>query len=182
LIHVCCTTAVEAAVIGKAAIAYQAVRSEDFDDPLPNQVSHRASDLDQLFALARTAVAGQLGVAEGEAREALARNLAALDGPLACERMVDALEGMGYTERRPDPPGAIRHARGWIENQVRTIGKRINMRRSGHRNSAEYHDHRYPGVGLEQMQAHLVRLRDTLGRFHEVRIDQLSEHIFRVDG
>jgi hypothetical protein len=95
--------------------------------------------------------------------------------------MLDALEGMGYAERRPEPPGAFRYARGWIENQVRTAGKQINMRRRGHRNSIEYHDHRYPGVTLEEMRARVARLRDPLGRFHGIRIRELSEHIFRVE-
>ena len=55
------------------------------------------------------------------------------------------------------------------------------MRRRGHRNSTEYHDHRYPGVTLEEMRARVARLRDALGRFHGIRIRQLFEHIFHVD-
>jgi len=181
LIHVGCTTAVEAAVIRRTAIAYQGARSEAFDDPLPYELSHHAFDLDELIEMTRTAIAGGLGVAGGEDRRVLRRNIAALEGPLASDRMLDALEGMGYAERRPEPPGAARLAQGWIQNQVRTAAKQINMRRRGHRNSIEYHDHRYPGVTLEGMQARAARLRDSLGRFHGIRIRQLSEHIFRVE-
>jgi hypothetical protein len=181
LIHVGCTTAVEAAVIGRPAIAYQSVRSEEFEPPLPYQLSHHAFSLDELLEKTRAAIAGRLGVAGGEDRRILTWNIAALDGPLASERMLDALEGMGYAERRPEPSGTLRHARGWIENQVRTAGKRINMRRRGHRNSIEYHDHRYPGVTLEGMRARVARLRDQLGRFHQIRIGHLSEHILRVE-
>ena len=181
LIHVGCTTAVEAAVIGRPAIAYQSVRSEEFDPPLPYQLSHHAFSLDELLEKTRAALAGGLGVAGGEDRRGLTRNIAALDGPFASDRMLGALEGMGYAERRPGPPGAARYARGWIENQVRTAGKQINMRRRGHRNSTEYHDHRYPGVTLEGMRARMARLRDAIGRFHGTRIQQVSEHIFRVE-
>jgi hypothetical protein len=181
LIHVGCTTAVEAAVIGRPAIAYQSALSEEFDDPLPYQLSHHASSLDELLEKTRAAIAGGLGVAGGEDRRVLTRNIAALDGPFASERMLDALEGMGYAERRPEPSGAARYARGWIENQVRTAGKRINMRRRGHRNSAEYHDHRYPGVTLEGLRERVARLRDQLGRFGGVRVHQLAQHVFRID-
>ena len=180
LIHVGCTTAVEAAVIGRPAIAYQGTLSETFDPPLPYALSHHASSLDELLEKTRAAISGGLGVAGGEDRRVLTRNITALDGHFASERMLDALEGMGYAERRPEPPGAFRYAQGWIENQARTARKRINMRRRGHRNSTEYHDHRYPGVTLEGMRARVARLRDALGRFHGIRIRQLFEHIFRV--
>jgi hypothetical protein len=181
LIHVGCTTAVEAAVIGRPAINYQSACSLEFDPPLPYELSHHAFSLDELLEMTRAAIAGGLGVAGGEDRRVLTRNIAALDGPFASERMLDALEGMGYAERRPEPSGALRYARGWIENQVRTVGKQINMRRRGHRNSTEYHDHRYPGVTLEGMRARVARLRNSLGRFDEIRVRQLSEHIFRVE-
>jgi surface carbohydrate biosynthesis protein len=181
LIHVGCTTAVEAAVIGRPAIAYQAERSEELDDPLPYALSHHAFNLDELLEKTRAAIAGGLGAASDEHRRVLARNIAALDGPFASERMLDALEGMGYAERPPEPPGAARYARGWIENRVRTAAKQINMHRRGHRNSTEYHDHRYPGVTLEGMRARVARLRDQLGRFDGIRIRQLAEHIFHVE-
>jgi surface carbohydrate biosynthesis protein len=181
LVHVGCTTAVEAAVIGRHAIAYHSARSEAFDDPLPYQLSHHAFSLDELQEKVRAATAGGLGVAGGVQRRVLTQNIAALDGPFASERMLDALEGMGYAERRPEPSGALRYAQGWIANRVRTAAKRINMRRRGHRNSTEYHDHRYPGVTLEGMGARLARLRDALGRFHGIRIRQLAEHIYRVE-
>jgi hypothetical protein len=181
LIHVGCTTAVEAAVIGRPAVAYQSARSEEFDDPLPYAVSHYAFSLDELIEKARAATAGGLAVAGGADPSALAKDIAALDGPLASERMLDALEGMGYAERRPERRGPARYAQGWIQNQIRTAAKRINMRRSGHRNSVEYHDHRYPGVTLEGMRARVARLRDQLGRFHGIRIRQHAEHTFWVE-
>jgi surface carbohydrate biosynthesis protein len=181
LIHVGCTTAVDAAVIGTPAINYQSACSLEFDPPLPYQLSHHAFSLDQLLEMTRAAVAGGLGAVGAEGRRVLAHNIAALDGSLASERMLDALEGMGYAERRPERSGALRYSRGWIENQVRTLGKKINMRRSGHRNSTEYHDHRYPGVTLEGMWARVARLRNSLGRFDEIRVRPLSEHIYRIE-
>ena len=181
LIHVGCTTAVEAAVIGTPAINYQSAFSLEFDPPLPYELSHHASSLDELLEMTRSAITGGLGIAGDEERRVLTRNIAALDGPFASERILDALEGMGYAERRPEPPGAARHARGWIENQMRTLGKKLNTRRRGHRNSTEYHDHRYPKVTLEGMRARVARLRSSLGRFDAIRIRQLSKHIFRVE-
>jgi hypothetical protein len=95
--------------------------------------------------------------------------------------MVDALEGMGYGERRPAPTGARRYLRGWLANRKRTARKKRNLGRSGHRNSAEYHDHRYPGVTLDGMRERAGRLRTQLGRFEGIRIRQIAEHIFRIE-
>jgi surface carbohydrate biosynthesis protein len=182
LVHVGCTTAVEAAVIGTPAIAYQAARSEEFDDHLPNALSHHAFDLEELLERTRQVVLGGLGPPGGEARkQLLARHVAALDGPFAAERMLDALEGMGYSEHRPERPALARFVRGWLRNRKRTARKKQNMRRSGHRNSTEYHDHRYPGVTLEGLGKRVARMRDQLGRFDAVRIRQLSQHVFHVD-
>jgi hypothetical protein len=59
--------------------------------------------------------------------------------------------------------------------------KAINMRRSGHRNSIEYHAHRFPDIALEELRERVERLGRQLGRFEKVRVRQLSQHIFSID-
>ena len=55
------------------------------------------------------------------------------------------------------------------------------MRRPGHRNSIEYHAHRFPEVTLAELRGKVERLGRQLGRFEKVRVRQLSQHIFRID-
>ena len=99
LVHNGCTTAVEAFVLGTQAVAYQPVRMEDFDDELPNSLSHRAFSTDDLAQMLRSIVAGKLGSDDyPDRRRRIDRHIAALDGPLAAERMVDVLEQAGYAK------------------------------------------------------------------------------------
>jgi surface carbohydrate biosynthesis protein len=129
-----CTTMIESAVLGTPTIAYQPVMDPRYDDDLPNLVSHRAFTLDDLLAQAEAVMAGDLGaVPEEDRRRVLDRHLAALDGPLAGERIVKVLEEAGYLDDPPLPAPAADFVRGFLHNKVRTLGKKINKRRPGHR-------------------------------------------------
>lgn len=182
VVHVGCTTAVEAAVLGTPAIAYQPVRSDDFDDHLPNALSYRAFDLDGLVACVSAALKGELKPSGSSDRKALLeQHLTALEGPLAVERMVDVLEKAGYATLPPPRAAAQRYIAGWVQTKARTALKKINMRRSGHRNSLGFHDHRFPRVSVGEIDERVQRLGRQLGRFESLRVHQLSEHIFRID-
>ena len=96
VIHNGCTTGVEAYVMRVPAISYRAPVNEDYDYGfyiLPNKISHQCFDFEQLKNLLQKILAGQIGAADGNERRALIEHhLAAQEGPLACERMVDVLE------------------------------------------------------------------------------------------
>jgi hypothetical protein len=95
--------------------------------------------------------------------------------------MIRVLEEMGYPAQSPPAAGLARQLRGRLANRIRTAQKQINMRRSDHRNSIEFHDHRFPRIGLEDLRERMHRLQRLLGRFDDVRVEQISEHIFRLD-
>ncbi|OPX34355.1 MAG: hypothetical protein B1H12_10205, partial [Desulfobacteraceae bacterium 4484_190.2] len=106
---------------------------------------------------------------------------AALDGKLASERIVDVLIEAGYLDRRPEAAPLSNFCKGWIRNRVRTIRKRINMYRPGHRNNIKYHDHRFPGTNIEEISSKLQHFGMLLGgRFKNVRVEQIQKHIFRI--
>jgi surface carbohydrate biosynthesis protein len=182
LVHNGCTTAVEAAVVGTPSVAYQPVTSERFDFHLPNALSERAFDVSEVARLVRAAVSGSLPVRdEEERRRVLERHVAALEGPLAADRMVDVLVGAGFAAAPPPAPSWARHARGSLRTGLRTAKKRRNMRNADHRNSAEFHRHRFPGVTVASLEARIRRFGRQLGRFQQVRVLPLSEHVFRVE-
>lgn len=177
-----CTTMIEAAVLGTPTIAYQPVMGGQYDDDLPNEVSHRAYSLEELCLLVGDIVAGEKGpLDEPVRRQILEPHITALDGRLSCDRMVDVLVEAGYLQSSPPPVPLGTYVRGKFHNRVRTLSKKINMRRPGHRNNFAYHQHRFPGVSTDEIQARIKRLGGLLGRFQDVRVKRLSDYIFRID-
>jgi hypothetical protein len=180
LIHNGCTTAVEAAVLGTAAVEYQPVTSE-LQSPLPNAVSYHASTVEEVTSLARAALEGRLGpLAEEVRRAVLDEHLAALDGPLAAERIVDELVHAGYLEGRPPRAPLGSYARAWFRGNVRTMRKVRYVAEPGHRNSAAFHRHRYPEVSSAELRARIERLGRQLGRFHGIRVRRMGRYLFRI--
>ncbi len=183
LIHNGCTTAVEAAVLGKPAVAYRPVRNATFDLELPNSLSQEASNLEELVSRVRALAGGELGAPNSAARRAiLERHIASLDGPLAADRMVSAICEAGYRDRRPPRPATFRYLQGWLHARGRTAVKQINRRRAGHRNADEFHEHRFPGTSAEELRQRIRRFAAQLGRFGQLRVEDLSNHIFRIRG
>ncbi|MGH8248682.1 MAG: surface carbohydrate biosynthesis protein [Gammaproteobacteria bacterium] len=183
LLHNGCTTAVEAAVLGTPAIAYQPVTSGCFDYPLPNSLSHQAMTSEQVRELLAAVLERDLGpVDESRRRGVFDRHLQSTDGPLAADRVMDVVQKAGYGSGPPAWPGAARFAKGWFVSQMRTLIKHVNMRRRDHWNSAEYHSHRFPEIGADEIDRRIGRLRAQLGRFEGVQARQVSRFLFRVVG
>ncbi|MEA2108636.1 MAG: surface carbohydrate biosynthesis protein [Pseudomonadota bacterium] len=177
-----CTTMIEAAVLGTPTVAYQPVTGGQYDDDLPNEVSYRACSLDELCLQVKEIVNGEKGsMDELERSRILEPHIAALDGRLSCDRMVDVLAEVGYLQGPPPAVPLRKYLRGWLHNRVRKVSKKINMRRPGHRNNFAYHQHRFPGVTADEIQDRIKRLGDILGRFQDVQVKRLSEYIFRID-
>jgi surface carbohydrate biosynthesis protein len=183
LVHNGCTTAVEAAVLDRPAVAYRPLTHSTFDLELPNSLSHETFDLDELVTKVRAIAAGELGASNGGARRAiLERHIASLEGPLAADRMVGAICEAGYHDRTPPRPSILRYLQGWLHARGRTAVKQIYRRRPGHRNADEFHEHRFPGTSVEDLRQRIRRLDDQLGRFGQLRVEEFSSHIFRIDG
>ena len=106
VIHNGCTTGVEAYMMNVPAVSYRAEIDETYDMGfyrLPNLISHQCFDVDHLLETITKIIKGELGAADGDERQALVKQyLAAQDGPLACERIVDVLEKK--IERQPVLP------------------------------------------------------------------------------
>ena len=186
LIHNSCTTGVEAYVMGVPAISYRAAVNEYYDYGfyrLPNLLSHECFDFKELRVTLERILTGELGTADGDERKALIdQYLTAQEGPLACERMVDMLEGMmkGQFEL-PRPPLHDRLA-GWSMSTIRTLIKRAKERIPGSHNRSEFQRHRYPEVSLEEIQARLLRFQKVLGDSKELKVEQISQQFFEISG
>jgi surface carbohydrate biosynthesis protein len=175
-----CTTGVEAFVLGVPSIAYQSVVSERFDGDLPNALSARAFDLDQLNSQIDAVLEGT-PLPDGEERRKRAQqHITSLEGPLASDRIVDVLADLYPAGALPVRPQPLRFATAWLHSEARALVKRARAQIPGNRNSADYQRHRFPGVTLEILRERTDRLARLLNRFDKIRIQQRAEDIFEI--
>jgi surface carbohydrate biosynthesis protein len=184
LIHNGCTTGVEAFVMGVPAISYRATVNDFYDRGfyrLPNLLSHQCFDFEELSITLGKILAGEPPAVNGEERKALIdHHLAATEGPLACERIIDVLEKI--TQRRSKmlkPPLSDRFGGWWVANGRRLI-KQAKAYLPGPHNRPEFQRHRYPGIQLEELHDRLRRFQKLLGSEEELRVKQLYTHIFQI--
>lgn len=184
VIHNGCTTGVEAYMLGVPAITYRAKINDTYDMGfyrLPNLISHACFDLDQLHASLEKIFKGELGAAQGPELESLVnRYLAAQDGPLACERIVDVIEQK--TKSRPvmPTPPIVERMTGKILANSRRIYKNIKQFFPGTHAPPVFHRHRYPGISLQELMNRIDKVQRALGDTNQVKAEQISDQIFMI--
>jgi hypothetical protein len=185
LIHNGCTTGVEAYAMGVPAISYRATVNDFYDlgfYRLPNLLSYQCFDFEELRLTLEKILAGELGGAGGDEREILVKqHLAGLDGPLACERIVDVCEKVidGHFQR--PKPGLLGRWAGYCMANMRTLKRKIKAQLPRARNKPEFHRHRYPEVSLEEMRRRLARFQQVLGDSSKLHLELISDQFFRIN-
>jgi hypothetical protein len=113
-------------------------------------------------------------------KAALEPHIAALEGRLAADRIVDVLDEAGYGKKQPPRPPWSDRFSGWYQTHLRAIKKRINMMRPGHRNNIALHDHRYPGITADEILVIIKRFSQLLDRFHVLKVKKHSKHLYWI--
>lgn len=183
VIHNGCTTAVEAYVLGATAIAYQPVRSNEFDLELPNRLSLRALDLEQLLSTIAARLRGEQPDADptlADRAEVAARHIAGLSGPLAAERIMDAVAAGLEAARAGDHPSRPRRLGAVARARWRALRKLGESYLPGHHNNKSYLRHMFPGVSQAQARDQVASYGAILGRFGSVRVRELFSNVFEV--
>jgi surface carbohydrate biosynthesis protein len=184
LIHNGCTTGVEAYVMGVPAISYRATVNDYYDFGfylLPNLLSHQCFDFEELRITLGKILAGELGAAYGEEREALIeRHLAAQNGQLACERIIDVLEEIMEGRSELPIPALPDRFGGWCRANVRRLMKRTKAYLSDSQPPPEFHRHRYPGISLEELRERILQFQQALGDRRELQVKQTFDKIFKI--
>jgi surface carbohydrate biosynthesis protein len=185
MVHNGCTTGLEAYVLGVPAISYLATFNEYYDyefQGLPTKLSHQCFSFEELERTLTQILAGELDVAEGEERKALIDYyLAAQNGRLACERIVDVLEESGYGKKQPPASPIGTYVQGWALTKLKAAVTNLNMRRPGP-NRLAYHNHRFPEISVAEIEQKVARFGQLLNRFNTIRVEQHSKHLFRING
>jgi surface carbohydrate biosynthesis protein len=184
LIHNGCTTGVEAFVLGVPAVSYRARVNERYDSGfyrLPNLLSYQAFAFEELRNTLAKILAGELGAPDGDQRRVLVDHyLAGLEGPCACERIVDILEEIVQGWSGTPPPTVHRRLVGWSLGNGRRLFKRLILHLPKARVKPHFYRHRYPEVSLEEMRTRLQRFQEVLGETRELKVEQIFPEIFRI--
>lgn len=186
VIHNGCTTGVEAYMMGVPAVSYRAKINEKYDMgfyQLPNLISHQCFDINELHETLTKIFHGELGAANGDERRALVNHyLAAQEGPLACERIVDVLEKKLETQGKlPKPPLRYQLLGRFFANWRRMV-KYFRKQFSGKLAPPEFHRHRYPGISLQELTRRISRVQHALGDTSSINAQQISDQIFLIMG
>ena len=114
-------------------------------------------------------------------RKALMDNhLAALDGPLACERIVDVLV-KAVDELKLSPQPLLRNRlNGWFKTTKRRIRQRYKSYQPGSLKSQAFERHRYPPIEAGEIQARLARFQQILNYTTELRVEPFFGKLFRI--
>jgi len=184
LIHNGCTTGVEAYVMRVPAISYRATINEAYDNGfyrLPNKLSHQSFDFEELRVMLQRILTGDLGVADGDQREALIDHyLVAQDGPLACDRMVDVFEDMLENRSKSSALGLRDRIGGWYGATRRGLRKKYKSHSRGSHLKPEFQQHRYPEISLEDVRRRISRFQQILGDKKELRAERIFKQFFRI--
>jgi len=186
LVHNSCTTGVEAFVMGVPAITYRASINEIYDFGfyrLPNQISHPCFNLDELIVSLKNILKGNFSPAGGDDRKKLVEKyLAAREGPLACERIVDVLAKIVEDQRQSFKVGISDRILGWFMFALRTMIKRYKDARPGSHNRPEFQSHRYPEISLIDMKERISRFQQLLGSSDALKVEPFLGQFFRISG
>jgi len=179
-----CTTSVEAYAMGVPAISYRAVVNDDYDlgfYRLPNMLSHQCFDFEELRVTLTEILAGKKGaLAGGESKTLIDQYLAAQDGPLACERIVDVLDKeMEALAGLPRPP-LMDRLEGWFRTTKRRVRGRSKSRDSGSHRSREHHRKKNPDISPDDLGARMTRLQRALGIDGPLQADPIDANLFRI--
>jgi surface carbohydrate biosynthesis protein len=185
VIHNGCTTGVEAYMMGVPAISYRPKVNDDYDFGfyrLPNTMSHQCFDFNQLRDILHKILKGNAGVANGDERKALIGNhIAAQEGALACERMVDVLEKLSDITKKSTETSIANQLACWALSKGLKIARGIKSKLPGSHNRPEFQRHRYPGIALEELKAKALRFQQLLGIDAKLKIEQISDVMFRIN-
>jgi surface carbohydrate biosynthesis protein len=179
------TNEVEAYVTDVPAISYRAAVNEYYDYGfyrLPNLLSHQCFDFEELRQTLSKILTGELGAAGGADRKELVdQHLAALDGPLACERIVDVCDKIVAGRADSTKPNWQRRLKGHGMATMRTLKRKFKARLPRSRNKPEFHRHRYPEVTLEEMLERVSRLQQVLGEGRKLQVERILGQFFRIN-
>jgi len=176
LIHNGCTTGIEAYLMGVPAISYRSTVDDLYDKGfyrLPNCLSYQCFNFEELCKTLAKILAGKIGVPNTpETKQMIDDYLSAMDGPLACERIVDVLEKIKKNNAEFSKLSIGHWLQGWF------MAYRRRLRKQSKR--TEFRRHRYLDIAEEEIQKQILRYKQVLGINTGLKVKQIVNQVFRI--
>lgn len=185
VIHNNSTTGLESTLLGRPTIAYTPYVDPDFDQNLPNRVSHRADDVDAVVELVDDLDRAESWTVSEDDLGFLARHVDALDGPFSAERIVEHLRDIDIPAR-PFDGGVARSVRAKIKLAPLRVARRLGL----HYKVPAYPDstksipagaEQFPATTIEEVATVIERLDAVTGRFGDVVCRELGERFWVIE-
>jgi len=196
VVHIGDTTGFEVAVAGVPLVSLEPTEGVAVDlDHITDRLGRPASSADEVVDQVRRAVEEGAGATRASDEELLATRFAALDGPLAVDRIVDAWEALGPAPGAGSSPTVIddrrlvrvmtrRRAEERARSRVRPL---VHAARELRRQLAEGPGpapfrvaHKFPPIDQAELEAMVVAFRACLGRFDDVEVTLLGPRLVRL--
>jgi surface carbohydrate biosynthesis protein len=178
LIHWNCTTAIEAYLLGVPAIAYREVRSDLYEQPLPNAVSFHAFSSDQLIGMLDLAIRRQLKDAHEATehkKDIIQYHVSSLEGKLASEKIIRELITLSKTiERERSFSQKI------IQAAKRRWRKILDQVDSSRHVRDKYAASKFPDMDADEIHNIISRLSSCLQYDFAVDVKELNRNCFQV--
>ena len=184
MVHNGCTTGVESFLLDTPTFAYRASVHDGFDEDfhhLPNMISHECFNFDELKTALEDTLQGRTDGNNAKRREVLGHYLAAQQGPLACERMVDVLDCIVADRPLYRKPAFAKRLDGYYRSYKRRIKKRFRgMKSEMAHNRSDFLKHRYPDISMAAMRARMQSIQKALGMEDTLQVGVAHRKFFRI--
>ncbi len=184
MIHNSCTTGIEGYLVETPVIAYRPIEEKDYETYLPNVLSAQTytcgSLLTELEHVLRNGHAAE-NSGSLEREQIAARYMNGLQGPLSSDRIVEKLQAIELS--RITVPmfccQLYQKSRG-VKAKLGRLRSRIRSSHAPAENRMmDYTSQKFPGVNIDEIQASMAKFHQLIGRFADVHVSQLQEHVFR---
>jgi len=187
VIHNSCTTGLESYVLGVPVIAYLPLTSARFDRKLPNNLSQKAYNLDELQALVNTSLKGgfqpDLSVATSQ-KNLIQQYIDSLEGTFASEKIVEALEQFDNT--LGDKSGI--QIPSYLSGKAQAVWRRVkreynacfNMHKGNRQERYQYLSHIFQDIDVRDVESRIEIFRKILNRFQGIHARGVTKGIFEV--
>jgi hypothetical protein len=186
VVHINCTTGVEAFLLGKPTIAYRVNKDERFDFPVTYELSAQASTRTELLSLLDRYVDGvRQSAPQGSAEEknrTAEKYIAGMQGQLAVESIIEALERLDLPNCsagfpiRPDRTPFGTRLRYKLKQALKPM--RVSDTKSMAPISGDYTRRKFPGIEIDEIQEIVEKLRRTTSRNSDIHVAEVFKDTF----
>ncbi len=173
ILHNGCTTAVEAALLGKTAIMYSAHDGGAFEIRQPASVSMVAKTPEQIFS--RIDAGGSSVAAPADVDKKLNAMVSNREGSMSAEVIAEHMAAI--CRRGPATSGTADKIAGRMHAFGRALGKSVTGNLAASASNPEYIAKKFPHMNAGQLSARLAEIAELINRPAPV-VSELSDRVF----